>query len=416
MNKFWIVLSHTYLSRIKSKAFIITTILTLLVIFAVVNIEQIVDMFSSEENEKVAVIDNTDQIFDPLKENVEQADDTIEFIAVSSSEEEAKEAVEDDKYKALVTLSLHDDGIPEGTYYANNITNAGVEQVIEEQLQQLKVGIAIEQADVDQQVIESIYEPVTFNTVALDKSAKTNEELNQARGVIYVMVILMYIFVIIYGTMIINAVATEKSSRVMELLISSATPVTHMFAKIFGVALLGFTQIGIFILAGYAMIASKKDELAGGLLESFGLLHTPVSLITYGIIFFLLGYILYATISAMLGSLVSRSEDAQQLMMPLIFLIMIGYFIAIFGMGVPESGLVTVSSYIPFFSPMLMLLRIGMLDISIWQVAISIGILIVTIIILGLIGARVYKGGVLMYGKSNSLKDFKRAFQLSKKE
>lgn len=416
MNKFWIVLSHTYLTRIKSKAFIITTILTLLVIFAVVNIEQIVDMFSSEEKDKVAVIDNTDQVFDPLKESVEQADGNIEIIAVSSSEAETKEAVEDDKYKALVTLSFNDEGLPEGNYYANNITNAGVEQKIEEQLQQLKVGIAIEQADVDQEVIESIYEPVTFNTVALDKSAKTNEELNQARGIIYVMVILMYIFVIIYGTMIINAVATEKSSRVMELLISSATPVTHMFAKIFGVALLGFTQIGIFILVGYAMIVSKKDELAGGILESFGLLHTPVSLIIYGVVFFLLGYILYATISAMLGSLVSRSEDAQQLMMPLIFLIMIGYFIAIFGMGAPESGLVTVSSYIPFFSPMLMLLRIGMLDITFWQVAVSIGILIVTIIILGLIGARVYKGGVLMYGKSNSLKDFKRAFQLSKKE
>lgn len=416
MNKFWIVLSHTYLTRVKSKAFIITTLITLLVIFAAVNIQQIIDTFSSGEKDKIAVIDTTDQIFAPLKENAENIDDDIELVAVSSSEAEAKEAVQDKEYEALVILSLNDDGLPEGTYYANNITNSGVQQVIEEQMQQLKVGIAIEQAGIDQEVIESIYDPVAFHAVALDKTAKTNEELNQARGIIYVMVILMYIVVIIYGTMIINAVATEKSSRVMELLISSAPPVTHMFAKIFGVALLGLTQIGILILAGYAMIALKKDELAGGMLEMIGILNTPVSLIIYSIVFFLLGYILYATIAAMLGSLVSRSEDAQQLIMPLIFLIMIGYFIAIFGLAAPESTLVTVSSYIPFFSPMLMLLRIGMLDIPIWQVAISIGILIVTIVILALLGARVYRGGVLMYGKSNSLKDVKKAFQLSKKE
>ncbi|MBM7601703.1 ABC-2 type transport system permease protein [Virgibacillus halotolerans] len=416
MNKFWIVLSHTYFTRVKSKAFIITTLITLLVIFAAVNIQQIIDTFSSGEKDKIAVIDTTDQIFAPLKENAENIDDDLELVAVSSSESEVKEAVQDKEYEALVILSLNDEDLPEGTYYANNITNSGVQQVIEEQLQQLKVGIAIEHAGIDQEVIESIYDPVAFHAVALDKTAKTNEELNQARGIIYVMVILMYIVVIIYGTMIINAVATEKSSRVMELLISSAPPVTHMFAKIFGVALLGLTQIGILILAGYAMIALKKDELAGGMLETFGILNTPVSLIIYSIVFFLLGYILYATIAAMLGSLVSRSEDAQQLIMPLIFLIMIGYFIAIFGLAAPESTLVTVSSYIPFFSPMLMLLRIGMLDIPIWQVAISIGILIVTIVILALLGARVYRGGVLMYGKSNSLKDVKKAFQLSKKE
>jgi ABC-2 type transport system permease protein len=416
MNKFWIVLSHTYLTRIKSKAFIITTLITLLVIFAAVNIQQIIDTFSSGEKDKIAVIDTTDQIFAPLKDSVEKVDDDIELVSFPSSEAKAKQAVQDKTYKAYVTLSLNDDQLPEGTYYANNITNSDVQQVIEEQMQQLKVGMAIEHAGIDQEVMESIYDPVSFHAVSLDKSAKTNEELNQARGVIYVMVILMYLVVIIYGTMIINAVATEKSSRVMELLISSAPPVTHMFAKIFGVALLGLTQIGILILAGYGMIALKKDELAGGVLETFGILHTPISLIIYGILFFLLGYILYATIAAMLGSLVSRSEDAQQLIMPLIFLIMIGYFIAIFGLAAPETTLVTVTSYIPFFAPMLMLLRIGMLDIPFWQVGISIGILIVTIIILALLGARIYRGGVLMYGKSNSLKDFKRAFQLSKKE
>src|SRR5690625_7579401 len=103
----------------------------------------------------------------------------------------------------------------------------------------------------------------------------------------------------------------------------------------------------------------------------------------------------------MLGSLVSRTEDAQQLIMPLIFLVMIGYFIAIFGLSTPDIGLVTVSSYIPFFAPMLMLLRIGMLEVPLWEVVISTMILIGTIGILSILAARVYRGGVLMFGSSN---------------
>lgn len=416
MNKFWIILSHTYLTRVKSKAFIFTTLITLLLVVGAVNIQSIINAFSDEEKDEIAVIDTSDQYFAPLKQSVERASEDLELIAYKESEAEAKKQVQNEEYEALIIIFLNDEELPEATYYASNITNSGDQQVIQEQLQQLKVGVAIERAGIDPVELATINEPVPFNTIALDKSAKTDEELNQARGIVYVMVILMYLVVIIYGTMIINAVATEKSSRVMELLISSAPPVTHMFAKIFGVALLGLTQIGLLVLVAYSLVTFKESELTGGVLDTFGFLDAPASLIIYGIVFFLLGYILYATIAAMLGSLVSRSEDSQQLMMPLIFLIMIGYFIALYGLAAPETSLVTVSSYIPFFSPMLMLLRIGMLDVPAWEIAISIGILIGSIIILGLFGARVYKGGVLMYGKSNALKDVKKAIQLSKKE
>src|SRR5699024_4751381 len=144
-------------------------------------------------------------------------------------------------------------------------------------------------------------------------------------------------------------------------------PITHMFVKILGIALLGFTQICLLVAVGYILLAMKKDQLLRGMWDSFGILDILLSLIIYGILLFLLGYALYATIAAMLGSLVSRSEDAQQLMMPLIFLIMIGYFIAIFGISAPDASFITISSYIPFFAPMIMLLRIGVLDISVWE-------------------------------------------------
>ncbi|RDW19880.1 ABC transporter permease [Oceanobacillus chungangensis] len=416
MNKFWIIFAHTYLDKIKSKTFIITTALFVLLVIGSVNIQNITSLFSDESKDQVAVIDSSEVLFPPLKAGVESADDSLELIAFDGTEEDVKTAVQNEKYESALTIALNNEGIPEANYYASDITNTGMQQTILDQLQQLKVGLAIEQAGFDEAMISSINAPVTFNTIALDEGAKTIEEMFQAQGVVYIMVFLMYIVVIMYGTMIATDVATEKSSRVMEILISSASPITHMFAKIIGIALVGLTQIGIIIAVAVSAVSSQKDELVGGVLDMFGFLDTPTSLIIYGVLFFLLGYLLYATLAAMLGSLVNRSEEANQAITPLIMLIAVAFLIAMFGLSSPESPLITVTSFIPFFAPMVMLLRIGMLDVAIWEIAISIGILIATIIILGLIGARVYKGGVLMYGSAKPLKNMMKAIQLSKKE
>ncbi len=416
MSKFWTIMSHTFMTRLKSKAFIITNIIMLILIIGLVNIQSIMDVLGSKEKAEIIVLDTSDVYFSELKTNVEAANENMTLTAYDKSESEGQQAVQDEQYSALLTIDLDENSNPEATYYANNIANEGEQQIINDQLQQIKVGFAMEAADIDADILNSIYEPLSFDAVSLDEQAKTGEELNQARVIVMIMVIAMYLVVIVYGTMIINDVATEKSSRVMELIISSVPAVTHLFAKIIGIALLGLTQIGIVILATYGLITIQKEALIGGLLDEIGLLDIPLSLIGFGLLFFLLGYILYATIAAMLGSLVSRTEDAQQLIMPLIFLVMIGYFIAIFGLSTPDIGLVTVSSYIPFFSPMLMLLRIGMLEVPLWEVIISTLILIGTIGILSILAARVYRGGVLMFGSSNSLKDLKRALALSKKE
>ncbi|WP_338379139.1 ABC transporter permease, partial [Enterococcus faecium] len=138
--------------------------------------------------------------------------------------------------------------------------------------------------------------------------------------------------------------------------------------------------------------------------------------IIYGVIFFILGYFLYATLAAFLGSLVSRIEDVQQMITPMTLLVVAGFMIAMFGLGQPEVGFITATSFIPFFTPMIMFLRVGMLNIPFWVVGLSIGLLVATIILLAVFGARVYRGGVLMYGKSTSFKDIKTALQLTKKK
>lgn len=414
-------MSHTYFSRIKSKTFLITTGIILLLIVALTNFQSIMDSVGSSEEEstqapKVAVVDETGEFINPLTEQLNAQQAELELESYTDGEEEAKRAVQEGEYRGVLTLQSGGDGIPTGTYYTKQIAENSISGRLQQALQQVKIAVATERAGIDQQTVNGIFAPVTFEKVALDKEAKTEEELSEARGLVYVMLFLLYMGVIMYGNMIAQEVAQEKSSRVMEILISSVSPVTQMFGKIIGIALLGVTQFGLILVVGVQSVTANMDNLQGGIFTYFGLGDANTSTLIFAGVFFLLGYLLYATLAAMLGSLVSRTEDAQQVVTPMILLIVAAFMIAMYGLNAPETTLVTVTSFIPFFAPMLMFLRVGMLDIPWWEVGISIGLLIGTILLLAVVGGRIYRGGVLMYGKGNMMKSFKRAFQLSKKE
>lgn len=415
MNKFFVVFSHTYISRLKSKSFIISTLVMLLVITLLANVETIIERMSKEETPTIIVIDETD-LFSELKRRIEEREAPLRLKAYNRFIDEGKQEVKEEKYEGLLFLSFDDEKLPQATFYENRATSFNNEQVLERQLQQIKEDLLTERAGIDEATLANIYAPIAFQKVPLDQKAKTDEELQAARGIVYVMLFVLYMSVIIYGQMIAADVAVEKSSRVMELLISSAPPLTHMFAKIFGIGLLGITQMGIAFFYGLVTFRSKSTEVTQEVLQEFGFTAQHVSLYLYALIFFILGYLLYATLAAMLGSLVSRVEDVQQLTLPLALLVMLAFFIALFGLVKPESMLITVTSFIPFFTPMIMFLRIGMLEVPAWEIALSIGLTVLTLILCSILAARVYRGGVLMYGSSHTWKDFYRALQLSKRE
>ncbi len=296
------------------------------------------------------------------------------------------------------------------------IADSSLSSELQHYLQQIKTELAASQINLTQAQLNKLYEPVTFSKIPLEENAKTEEELSQARGLVYVLLFIIYFSVILYASMIATEVATEKSSRVMEILISSVSPVKQMFAKILGVALLSLTQMALILGIGYFSIKNNLDSMQGGMFEFFGFSDIPVSTIIYALVFLLLGYFLYATLAAFLGSLVSRIEDVQQTIMPMTLLVVAGFMIAMFGLGTPDAPFVTITSYIPFFTPMIMFMRVGMLTLPTWEPLLGIAILLTTIVILSIFGAKVYRGGVLMYGKSNSYKDIKKALQLTKKE
>jgi ABC-2 type transport system permease protein len=377
----------------------------------------IIDIFDKNDGkEKVAVLDETGQLYEPLEKQVKTINKNIKLTLYEGKEVEAVKAVEKGDYQGIILLSFNEEKLPVAQYKAMTIADSALFTDLQTSLQQLKTMLAASQINLTPVQLQKLYEPVSFEKIALEKNAKTEEELNQARGLVYVLLFIIYFSVIMYANMIAMEVATEKSSRVMEILISSVSPIKQMFAKIIGIGLLSLTQLAVFLTVGYFSFKQNMESLKEGFFGVYGFGDIPVDTIVYAVIFFILGYFLYATLAAFLGSLVSRIEDVQQMITPMTKLVVAGFMIAMFGLGKPDALFITVTSYIPFFTPMIMFLRVGMLTIPVWEALLGIAILVATITFLAIFGARVYRGGVLMYGQSNSFKDIKKALQLTKKE
>ncbi|WEZ20990.1 ABC transporter permease [Bacillus subtilis] len=418
MNKFWIMLSHTYKNKIMAKSFIISTVITVLLVLVVTNLESIISLFQGDDaKEKIAVVDETNELYPVFSKQLKavDTDGDLDVKLSKQSEDEVTKQVKDESLDGILIIKRDEKGTISGTYKALTISDESTYQTLQQALTQTKTAVGTAELGVSQETISSLYAPVTVGQKALKEGAKSEEELGQTVGLVYIMLFVIYFSVIMYASMIAMEVATEKSSRVMEILISSMPPIQQMFAKLLGIGLVGITQLAIIIGAGsLSLKLNQKSETASSVGGFLNLTDVSATTVIYAVIFFLLGYFLYATLAAFLGSVVSRIEDVQQTITPMTLLVVAGFMIAMFGLNAPDAGFITVTSFIPFFTPMIMFLRVGMLDIPFWQAAVGIGITLLTIVILAVIGARIYKGGVLIYGNSSAFKAIKQALRLAK--
>ncbi|ANU18901.1 hypothetical protein BBI15_00985 [Planococcus plakortidis] len=412
MHSFWIIFKQAFKTKAMTKSFMVTTLVVVASFFLLANLPSIIESFDGDgsSQQTLQVLDETGQYTAALQAQLDQQESNIQLEASALSEEQLRSDVEAGEMDAYLVVE-GDDGVV-ARYVAESATESAQAAELENALQSLQTARVAEQLELEETELAQLFAPVEMEREALAESSKSQEELSQARGLVYILIMVIYIAVIYYPNMIAMEVANEKSSRVMEILISSVSPVKHMFAKIAGIGTLGILQMMIFALAGYLAIQSSGSDLTEGVFSVMGFSEVKFSTFFYAILFFLLGYFLYAVLAALLGSLVSRTEDVQQLMLPMMILIIIASFIAFSGISMPDAGYVTVASYIPFFAPLVMFLRVGLLDIPLWEPLLSIAIMLLTIGLLGWFGARVYRGGVLMYGSSQSLKDIRRAIKL----
>jgi len=412
MNKFWIVLSHTFWSNLKTKSFIISTIVTALIVGGIFNLPNIIKAFDEKEIEQVGIVQNK-EVYDALGAYFTQFNNQDLGLQLIETEEEAKAKVDREELAGYIVATRTTNGELQATFKALEVNDYSLITQLEQGLNHLQFQWKAAQLNLTAEQAQDLFFPLTLAKEALSETAKTEEELVQSKVLVYIILFAIYVSVLGYGNLVAMEVIKEKSSRVMEILISSVNPVTQMFGKIIGVSLLGLFQMTLFAVIGFiSMQFGDKSVALDGMNIDFA--NIPSSTLVYGVIFYLLGYFLYATIAAMLGSLVSRMEEMNGILTPLTLVIVAAFMIAMFGLSNPDTPFIVVTSFIPVFTPMIMFLRVGVSDPATWEVLLSLGLLIFTIIGMGWLASKVYRGGVLMYGKSASLKDIRKAISLQK--
>jgi len=250
-----------------------------------------------------------------------------------------------------------------------------------------------------------------FSVVNVGQSQNNRSESDIIAGYIlaYAGIVLIFMSVYLYGVMVANGVAEEKGSRIMEILVNAATPFQLMTGKIIGIGAAGLTQMSAFVIVGISALLIQnpiKAALLGNNSSALNLNITgsSITLLLLLLVYFILGFLLYATLFAALGALVKRQDEVQNAVQPLTWLFMVGYFASFFGIYTPDATWVKVISYIPFWTPTTMLMRIGVGSATWWEIAITIVIMIVSIFVCAVIAARIYRYGVLMYGQKPSMR------------
>lgn len=425
-NGLFTVTAFTIRNKMKSKAFLVTTIIIALILSVVINLPYIISKFSSDGPVKVGAVE-TDTAVPKLLEQyfAAQKDPSIEMVlykdqgSKEANEQYAKDKIDAKEIKGY--LEFHDDpaaGFPKVTYKSKGTFNMGTQGNLQTALQTVKTE-TVARDILSKEQLAKIQAPVILDHLQISTtsggagsvgSGKTQEEINLATGLVYVLIIFLFMGTMISGQLIATEITAEKSSRVMEILITSVSPLKQMFGKILGMFVVAISQIILFV--GVALLNLNMPQNVGQLKGlNINLSDIDPALLVYAVLFYLMGFFLYSTLFAAVGSIVSRTEDLGQAIMPITFLSMAGFYIAIFGLSSPTSTFVTAMSFVPFFTPFIMFLRLGLTDPPLWEVLVSIGLLAAAIFLLGWLSARIYRVGVLMYGKRPSWKEIRKAMK-----
>ena len=438
-----IIISREYLTKVKKKSFLLTTFLVPVFFAAMCVLPSVIMFMAKDKGKEIAVVDQSGIVMPYLTdgESITYTDYTAEAI------DDKKAFVEEKGVDALVMISAIDPEsktVTVASYSAKPLSIDITDEV------RSKVDDAVEDYRIAQydiadlkEIMADIKVNIPMSTYVFDESGEEKESSFEVPMIIsMVLSMVIYLFVMMFSGMVMQSVIEEKSSRVVEVLVSSVKATELMFGKIIGVACVALTQFFLWIVltgvlvGGFSafigfdslmgdpaqaqeMMAMTGQmggvdvaEMTAAMSEESGLgtvLNTLKDfnwgqMIFAFVIYFVLGYLLYASFFAAIGSAVENEADTQQLQMPLTVPLMLAFFVAIYAFKAPDSPLVWWGSMIPFTSPIVMLARIPY-GVPGWELALSIGLLALTFIACGWVSAKIYKIGILMFGKKTTFKD-----------
>jgi len=421
----WYVAVREYRSRARSRSFVIGTVVLAAIAFVATQLPVVIDLSMTTSQTRVAIVVPSDGLpSDALAVmtqglNGQQGGREAYLVSWLPGGDPAalQTDLESRKLDALLIVvrnpttkdlgfTLRTD-IPRDGRPVANITTAVASLQLEDRLVRAGTSTAALRAPYSFEM-----EPIKPNSPSTNSISAEVSSSILSTGLI----VLIFMAIITYGVWVAMSVAEEKSSRVMELMLNATTPLQMLTGKVLGNGAAGLTQYGVILGAVVTGLLAQgpihKLVVGNDAGAQFGGL-SPTVLVAF-MVLFILGFLLYSLLYAALGSLVSRQEDVQSATSPLMTLIMIGYFMSVFGLQAIDETWVKVASFLPFFSPYMMLARVSTGRVEIWEFGLAVVLLVASIVVALFVAARIYSAGVLLYGQRVGLRQLLRMARVSR--
>lgn len=441
MNKLLAIIKREYVQRVRTKFFVIMTILgpLMLVVFTIV--PGLLLSRKLGEETRIAIIDQTqgmklsNSVRDSLlkAENDDESDGQASIAEAANSnsrdriEKAGKSAVsfrveevnpngrpldeikhelntrigrgELDGY-LVIPADILDSSESRTFYYGRNIGDVFTRNQIEDKLNSAVRRQRLIKEGVKDQDVDALSQPVDVATYPInEKGEEGAEDSGAGFAMVFVIAFLIYITVLLYGQVVLGAIIEEKETRIAEILFSSVRPFQIMFGKLIGVSLMALTQLMIWGVAFAGLALFIVPQLAAQGYKDINLPHLPPFFFIYFFLFFALGYFIYATIYVFVGSMVTTAQEGGQMAMPVVFLLVAGLYMAFPVIRAPNSSFAFWVSMVPFFAPITMMVRIISQTPPLWQIALSLALGYATVALFLWLASRIYRIGMLMYGK-----------------
>lgn len=437
------IISREYLTRVRKKSFLLTTFLVPIFFAAMCVLPSVIMLMAKDKGKEIAVVDQSGIVMSYFtdSETITYKDFTLESI------DDKKAFVNEKGVDALVLISPIDPVTKTLTVasYSDKPLSIDITEEVRSKVDDAVEDYRIAQYDIAdlKAIMQDIKVNVPMSTYVFDESGEEKESSFEVPMIIsMVLSMVIYLFVMMFSGMVMQSVIEEKSSRVVEVLVSSVKATELMFGKIIGVACVALTQFFLWIVLTGVLVGGVSAfigfdallgdpaqaqemmamtgqmggvdmaEMTASMSQENGLSTILNTLMDFNwgqmifafVIYFVLGYLLYASFFAAIGSAVENEADTQQLQMPLTVPLMLAFFVALYAFKAPDSALVWWGSMIPFTSPIVMLARIPY-GVPGWELGLSIALLALTFLACGWVSAKIYKIGILMFGKKTTFKD-----------
>ncbi len=426
-----IIIGREFKERVAKKSFIVTTILMPVLMLAFMAAPALIMSLSSPENRTLAVIDNSGIVLPALVEH------QPENLVLVPTAEPLDSAIRSDRYNGVLVIGADVAASPKASLYMHDASSVELESMLASRIEDAVRDQKLKSYNIDnlQQILDETETNVNLSTIRVDDKGEgesTSSFLSFGIGLFSTFI--LYMFLLMYGQMVMTSIIEEKSNRVLELVVSSVKPTQLMLGKILGVGLVAVVQVIIWaiLLGAMSMIVmpmlvpdavmSQVNALNAGtldtasasvdvdMLQAISYFGSPVAILSifgYLLLFLIGGFLFYASIFAAIGSAVDNIQDASQLqsfaVLPIILALVFSFTVA----QEPNSTLAVWLSMIPFTSPMVMLCRIPF-SIPGWEIAVSVAILYLSFMVMAWISGKIYRVGIFMYGKKPNIKDLIR--------